>query len=154
MSAHFSKRFVEPWKVALKALRWNVLFYMMENQCSLLYPFWVASFMKGQVYRHALKGTCKGRKKSSSALDIWAWGLTGPWVFQWCPKRGLVVFINILVVQQSNLHKHFLCVWSPELLPLAELNVLPLLEELDSPALGNLLGQAPGCATSGNHPSV
>ena len=53
-----SKRCVEACKVALKALRWNVLFSLMHMQCSFLDPFWVASFTKG-VLKQTRFDTCE-----------------------------------------------------------------------------------------------
>ena len=43
------KRLLAGWWVEQKPLRWNVWFGLMSMQCSLLWPFWGASFIKGRV---------------------------------------------------------------------------------------------------------
>ena len=54
--SHFSKRFVEPWKVAQKTLRWNVLFFFDAHAVLFCFsPFEWLSLWKVRSNRHALK---------------------------------------------------------------------------------------------------
>ena len=54
--AHFSKRFVEPWKVAQKTLRWNVLFFFDAHAVLFCFsPFEWLPLWKVRLNRHALK---------------------------------------------------------------------------------------------------
>ena len=54
--SHFSKRFVEPWKVAQKTLRWNVLFFFDAHAVLFCFsPFEWLPLWKVRLNRHALK---------------------------------------------------------------------------------------------------
>ena len=56
LPAHFSKRFVEPWKVAQKTLRWNVLFFFDAHAVLFCFsPFEWLPLWKVRLNRHALK---------------------------------------------------------------------------------------------------
>ena len=53
---YFSKWSVEPWKVALKALRWNVLFFFDAHAVLFCFsPFEWLPLWKVRLNRHALK---------------------------------------------------------------------------------------------------
>ena len=108
---------VRRW-VAHKALRWNVFFGLMSMQCSLLWPFWVASFIKGRV-KQACFNLYDPNQSQSLFMHFLSFGLyillkTKSLKVAWPQKYGLSALESTWLVAGTFKPKVIkgVCIWN------------------------------------------